>query len=226
LESRFREPLIANVRTADGSPIVSNTTDNTPDGWKIDLRADGWALRWRPPLSGVVSGFPSLYGLIPSCGTRQWVQGLLILPWYAGELASLAGYDIDEQAPRLSVAIFLVAAWAIWDLMLNNERRVIVTNNSVRLWGSAYHVACLATACIVGRWADRSRHKVLFTSNSGATVNVVGWPGVSESTARAISEALIQRACASSCDEEVRTKQCSGLAIKSGGMDNQLVASR
>lgn len=205
---------------------MSSATDITPDGWRIDACADGWALRWRPPLSGVFPGFPSLYRLIPSYGTRRWVQALLILPWYAGELATLAGYDIDEQAPRLSVAIFLVAAWAIWDLMLNHERRVIVTDKSVRLWGSAYDVACLATARIVGRWADRSRHEVLFTSNSRATVAVVGWPGVSESTARAISEALIQKACPSSSDEEVRTKQCSGLAIESGGVDNQLVASR
>lgn len=205
---------------------MSNATDITPDGWQIDVSADDWALRWRPPLSGVVPGIPSLYGLIPSYRTRRWVQALFILPLYGGQLVTLAGYDLDAEAPRLSVAIFVVAAWAIWDLMLNHERRVVMSDNRVRLSGSVYHVACLATARITPSAVARIRNKVLFTSNSGAAVNAVGWPGVSESTAQAICEALIQRACPSSSNEGVPTKQCSGLAIRSGGVDNPLGASR
>ena len=202
------------------------TPDIAPDGWRIEERADGWALRWRPPVTSIVPGLPSLYGLLPAYRTRRWIQGLLIAPWYVGEIASLAGYDVDARAPALSPVAFVFAVWAIWDLMLNFERGIVMNRNVVRLWGSSYHLACLASARVAASWSDCRRYKVLITSSSGSIVSAVGWPGVSELTARAICEALAQRGCRSSSDDAVRTNRCSGLAVESSGVASPLGASR
>ena len=206
----------------------------SPDCWRIEELPNSFELLWRPQWAWPTGGF-SLYRLFSNARSRLVVQigfaALCVCLSLAGEL----GLFRPSLAFMLSAHACLV--WLIMDLELNAERRVrIPVSGNLKVdpnWGAerdsdgnVFPAACLSSVRLAPTRAGPKRFRLVFQTPSRREVQLVGFPGLPEDVACDLRDAVLGLVGAKSGQAGKRTMQCSGLAIKSVGVDNPLVASR
>ena len=205
-----------------------------PDSWRIDQLPQSCELLWRPQWAWPTGGF-SLYRLFSNARSRLAVQIGFAAVCVCLSLAGELGLFRPSMAFMLSVTACL--AWLIMDLEFNAERRVrISVGGNLKVdpnWGAerdsdgnVFPAACLSSVRLAPTRAGPKRFRLVFQAPSGREVQLVGFPGLPEDVACDLRDAVLGLVAAKSGNAEKRTMQCSGLAIKSGGVDNPLVASR
>jgi hypothetical protein len=234
--------IIAALGIFAGYPYVKDalrTPRVPPDGWRLEETGTGWHLRWRPPLTELL-GIPSLYRLVSSPKVRAAVQAVFVAGQYAC-LWLLITERVDlfgSYAVCIGLCVSLLGnVWCFEDFRLNRERDgsvpgaggvAVEQSRGLVVEGNVFPLSCFSSLKVIDTGARAGRKSIVFESSGHREIVVVGRPGVSEKTGFAIRDALLARLAtvASQQAEAERTKQCSGLAIKSGGVDNHLVASR
>jgi hypothetical protein len=207
-----------------------------PDTWQIADLADGWIVRWRPPLTAVVPPLPSFVRLLPSWlftrwGTVGFVVGVTILGGVIEGFGGLGAYPAKWPAgvgAALSLLLLCLQHYAVLEFGVNEEKCVSVRSGRVQTFTGVFPVECLKTLRLNADRVRAGRVRLTFTASSGAQADFVGVPGLSQCVAQSLIEAVTTKMSESrtAATEESRTKRCSGLAIKSGGVDNPSVASR
>jgi|694.fasta_scaffold118832_3 hypothetical protein len=210
-----------------------------PDGWRLEETGTRWHLRWRPPLTELL-GIPSLYRLISSPKVRAAVQAVFVVGQFAC-LWLLLTERVDlfgSYAVCIGLCVSLLGnAWCFEDFRLNRERDgsvpgaggvAVEESQGLIVEGNVFPPSCFSSLKVIDTGARAGRKSIVFESSGHREIVVVGRPGVSEQTGFAIRDALLARVASASQEyaEESRTKRSSGLAIKSVGVDNPLVASR
>jgi hypothetical protein len=217
-----------------------------PDGWRFDSVSKGCEIRWRPPQEGL-SGRLSLYRRFHSPWLRLAAQVALVAPFVIvdllrlfPELGLISPIDLGLSKRwllELSLLLAMPALWVWWDAEANRERRVVVPlagpltagaewDSEAAEAGNLFPNDCLFSLRPSAKGARPGRVRLVFNAPSGREVQLLGSPGLLPNDAAAIVE-TVKSIVATPMDVDTgRTKRCSGLAIKSGGVDDPLVASR
>jgi hypothetical protein len=207
-----------------------------PDTWRIDDTPDGYTLRWRPPLSSCLAPLPSFTQILPDWlfsrwGGLGWFLAVMILgvcvERFSG-LSSPPGMWPLGVGTVLSCLLVFVQIYAFAEHALNQEQSASVRDGCVETHTGVFPVECLRSLRLSSKRARPGRALLKFQGTAIAEADLVSSPGLSQQAAQELLEAIkaMLPEAGSSRVDDARTKQCSGLAMKSVGMDNPLVASR
>ena len=193
-----------------------------PNGWRVDYFPDSWCeVRWRPPSIGV---FDSVFYRIIASPYLRWCAALVLLaPSLLVDTINVFRLVDTSQRLRLNIVFFPCQILLMWMMYRWNER-TRSRCSKIRLEGFPEESLSLVKQPPARASADRFH--LVFNFGSLSEVQFIGFPGVSESSGKAIRDEINQALAQHSSGEGERTKRCSGLAIKSGGVDDPLVASR
>ncbi len=211
-----------------------------PDAWRVDSVSDGCEIRWRRPQDGPW-GRLSLYRRCHSPWLRLGAQVALVAPFVMvdllrlfPELGLISPIDLGLSKRWLSVLNLLLAIpafWVWWDAEVNRERRVVVPlagpltagpgwDSATAEGGNLFPNDCLLSLKASAKGARPGRVRLVFNAPSGREVQVLGGPGLLPNDAAAIVETVKAIVATAKDIDTGRTKRCSGLAIKSVGMEN------
>jgi hypothetical protein len=128
----------------------------------------------------------------------------------------------------LSCLLLFVQIYAFAEHALNQEQSATVRDGCVETPTGVFPVECLRSLRLSSKGARPGRALLKFRGTAIAEADLVSSPGLSQHVAQEMVEAIkaLLPEAGSACDDDARTKRCSGLAKKSGGMDSPLVASR
>jgi hypothetical protein len=193
-----------------------------PDGWRVEISSDSLCeVKWRPPSKGLRDSL--LYRVLASPYLRWFAALVLLAPPLLVD--TINRFRFIDTPNRLIVNWVFLACWIlVMSLLFRWNELTRARCARIRLEGFPEESLSLVRPSSARKSADRFH--LVFNAGSLGETQFIGFPGVSESSGKAIREEINRALAKQAAGEGERTKRCSGLAIKSGGVDDPLVASR